>query len=150
MGTKTIVAIDYDGTMTRSMSYPDVGELRDCLVELVKELKQNGVVTILWTCRAGKDLDDAVTYLKSKGVEFDYINEGYPPNVEAYKEIGLSPKIGADIYYDDKNFGFSHYVWGLQKCIADLVISRGGEYTPYLKRETHNCKGCMSCNYFND
>ena len=55
---------------------------------------------ILWTCRCGEDLTAAVEWCRERGLEFDYINENVPENVEKWGND--SRKIFAHEYIDDK------------------------------------------------
>ena len=57
---------------------------------------------ILWTVREGTLLDEAVEYCKNKGLEFYAVNKNFP---EETLEPGISRKIVADIYIDDRNLG---------------------------------------------
>ena len=61
-----------------------------------------GARLILWTFRAGKELDEAVEFCKKNGIEFYAVNKNYPE--EIFDET-VSRKIDADIYIDDKNVG---------------------------------------------
>ena len=91
---KQILAIDFDGTITYENKYPEVGELRPKALEVIKRLKDSYTL-ILWTCREGKELSDALLALNENGIEFDYVNEC---------PFG-SRKVAADCYIDDMAFG---------------------------------------------
>lgn len=95
----TVYAVDFDGTLCESM-YPKIGAERSQVVEFVKKRKSEGDVVILWTCREGNLLDDAIEWCQERGVEFDAVNE----NTEQLKKtFGSDPrKIGADWYIEDK------------------------------------------------
>ncbi|MEG1778358.1 MAG: hypothetical protein RR209_05200, partial [Angelakisella sp.] len=67
----------------------------------IKELKQMGHTLILWTCRTGKHLDEAVAWCEKHGIQFDYINEQCDKALEWFTTD--SRKIYADYYIDDKN-----------------------------------------------
>lgn len=62
--------------------------------------KRNGDKLILWTCRRGVYLAQAVKWCKNKGLEFDAINKNLPESIETYN--GDTRKVFADIYIDDK------------------------------------------------
>lgn len=96
---KTVVAVDFDGTLARTM-YPTILEPKKDMIEYCKELKADGAILILWTCRKGQHLEEAVTFCRSHGLEFDYVNENTPQVIELFG--GDSRKICADIYIDDK------------------------------------------------
>lgn len=96
-----IIAIDFDGTLVEQ-KYPKLGKEIPFAIETLKMLQAKGHRLILWTYRAGKELDDAVEYCRSKGVEFYAINKNYPEEVF---DDSISRKIKADMYIDDMNFG---------------------------------------------
>lgn len=94
-----IIAIDFDGTLCEN-KYPDIGAPIPTVIEFVKRQKAVGNIIILWTCRAGRQLADAVTWCKNQGLIFDYINENVKENVAMYG--GDTRKVFADVYIDDK------------------------------------------------
>lgn len=96
MITKTI-AIDFDGTLCETKKFPLIGEPRADIIELCKELRSEGHTLILWTCRAGKSLENAVEWCFSFGLEFDAINTNLK---NGFNEE--SRKVNADLYVDDK------------------------------------------------
>lgn len=97
-----IAAIDFDGTLCE-FKYPDIGKPKLPFIRHCTELRQSGVKLILWTCRSGKQLKDAVAWCKNHGLEFDAVNENI---LKITNELGFkddSRKIYADIYIDDKS-----------------------------------------------
>lgn len=98
---KKIYAVDFDDTLATT-NFPIIVEPKMNMINVCKRLRQKGNIVILWTCRCGADLAAAVEYCKQFGLEFDYINEGTPENVEKYGND--SRKIFADIYIDDKSY----------------------------------------------
>jgi len=96
-----IIAIDFDGTLVEQ-KYPKLGKEIPFAIETLKMLQSKGHRLILWTYRAGKELEDAVEYCRSKGVEFYAINKNYPEEVF---DDSISRKIKADMYIDDMNYG---------------------------------------------
>lgn len=106
-----IYAIDFDGTLCHSI-FPQIGEPMQPMIDRVKELKQVGHTLILWTCRVGEELAQAVEWCQEQGLQFDYINENASDTLAQY---GTDPrKISADHYIDDKSI-----------LIADFVQQRG-------------------------
>ena len=98
--TNSIIAIDYDGTITeKDSSYPHAGIIREDAKRVIKKLKEQGNILCLWTCRSYKNgtLQIAQDALEKEGIEFDYYNE-------APFTTG-SPKIVADWYIDDRMLG---------------------------------------------
>jgi len=95
------IAVDFDGTIVEH-EYPAIGKDKLFAFETLKELQKHGALLILWTFRAGAELDEAVEYCRVKGIEFYAINRNYPEEVY---DSSISRKINADIYIDDKNVG---------------------------------------------
>jgi hypothetical protein len=98
------IAVDFDGTIVEH-EYPEIGKEKLFAFQTLKELDKKGARLILWTFRAGKELDDAVEYCRKNGIEFYAVNKNYPE--EIFDET-VSRKIDADIYIDDKNIGGFH------------------------------------------
>lgn len=94
-----IIAVDFDGTLCER-KYPDTGAPITPVIEYVKERKAAGDIIILWTCRVGEYLKNAVEWCKRQGLTFDYINENAPERVRQYG--GDTRKISADEDIDDK------------------------------------------------
>ena len=92
-------AVDFDGTLCQSM-YPKIGAARQNIIDYVKSLKADGNKVILWTCRVGDKLDEAVAWCSERGIEFDGINENFQDVIDAYG--GDTRKVVADVYLDDK------------------------------------------------
>ena len=102
------IAVDFDGTIVESR-YPDIGKPKLFAFETLKKLQQDGYLLILWTYRYGKELDEAVEFCKSNGVEFYAVNKSYPEEELDLKK--MSRKVDADIFIDDRNIG-GMYSWG--------------------------------------
>jgi hypothetical protein len=95
------IAVDFDGTIV-DHEYPAIGKEKLFAFQTLKELEKLGARLILWTFRAGKELDEAVEYCKKNGIEFYAVNSNYP---EEIFDGTMSRKIDADIYIDDRNVG---------------------------------------------
>lgn len=95
------IAVDFDGTIVEH-AYPAIGKEKLFAFRTLKELEKMGARLILWTFRAGNELDEAVEFCRKNGIEFYAINKNYPE--EVFNET-VSRKIDADIYIDDKNVG---------------------------------------------
>jgi hypothetical protein len=95
------IAVDFDGTIV-DHEYPLIGKEKLFAFQTLKELEKLGARLILWTFRAGKELDEAVEFCKKNGIEFYAVNKNYP---EEIFDDTVSRKIDADIYIDDKNVG---------------------------------------------
>ncbi len=95
------IAVDFDGTIVEHQ-YPKIGKTRAFAFETLKALQKQEHDLILWTYRAGEDLDKAVKFCKENGIDFFAINSSYP---EEIMDNTISRKIYADIYIDDRNIG---------------------------------------------
>nr|DAM44022.1 MAG TPA: nucleotidase 5'-nucleotidase [Caudoviricetes sp.] len=98
-----IIAIDFDGTICQN-EYPEIGEPMPLAIWSIKKLKERGHDLILWTCRQGELLDDAVRWCEEHGIHFDLVNEHEPNNLKAFGGVSGN-KVFADIYIDDHNLG---------------------------------------------
>ena len=98
-----IIAIDFDGTICNS-NYPALGEPMPLAIESVRELHQAGHFLILWTCRQGEQLNEALQWCKQNGLSFHAVNDHNPDNLKFFGGVGGN-KVYADIYIDDKNIG---------------------------------------------
>lgn len=96
-----IIAVDFDGTIVEQ-KYPSIGKEIPFAIETLKLLQKSGHQLILWTYRAGKELEKAIEFCQKRGLEFYAVNKNYPE--EVYSER-ISRKIKADLYIDDMNYG---------------------------------------------
>jgi hypothetical protein len=96
------IAVDFDGTIVVE-EYPCIGPEISGAIESIKEIQSLGFNTVLWTCRSGKPLEEAVLWLSERGVEFTEVNK----NIEAEIEFwDADPrKVAADVYIDDRVIG---------------------------------------------
>lgn len=94
-----IIAVDFDGTLCRDC-YPDIGEPNLKLIAILKNLQKRGCKVILWTCRCGKLLEEALQWCEQFQIQFDAVNENAKETIQKYGTD--SRKIFADVYIDDK------------------------------------------------
>jgi hydroxymethylpyrimidine pyrophosphatase-like HAD family hydrolase len=99
MNNPLTIAIDFDGTIVEH-KYPEIGKELPLATHTLKTLAQKGHRLILWTYRSGRELDEAVEFCRSRGVEFYAINKNFP---EEEFTPDVSRKILADLYIDDRN-----------------------------------------------
>lgn len=125
--SKTI-AIDFDGTIVEH-AYPKIGKEMLFAFETLKALQKKGHKLILWTFRQGKELEEAVEFCKSNGVVFYAVNKNYPE--EEWNE-GVSRKIQADIFIDDRNIG-GFLGWST---IWQMLHPEGGDFYHQLQDES--------------
>ena len=103
------IAVDFDGTLCEN-AWPDIGEENRELINKLIEERKNGNTVILYTCRKGNELEEAVEWCKDRGLIFDYINENTQEHIEWAG--GDTRKIYADIYIDDKAVAVEDYLGG--------------------------------------
>lgn len=95
-----IIAVDFDGTLCEN-AWPSIGAPNLEVINYLKEQQADGARLILWTCRTGDDLIEAVAWcFINHEIAFDAVNENLPDKIE---EFGCdSRKICADEYIDDR------------------------------------------------
>ena len=59
---------------------------------------------VLWTCREGKLLEDAIQWCRERGVEFYAANRDYPEETTE-NNPHFTRKLKADMFIDDRNVG---------------------------------------------
>lgn len=94
-----VYAVDFDNTLAVTR-FPEIVEPKAKVLAAVKMLKANGHKIILWTCRAGKELEAAVEWCRQQGLVFDAVNEQLPE--QAARWGNDTRKVYADFYIDDK------------------------------------------------
>ena len=96
----------FDGTLCESV-FPDIGKPNMALINHLIKRRNQGNKLILWTCRVGERLSEAVEWCKKFGLEFDAVNENLPEMIELWG--GESRKVFADVYIDDKTVNKPKY-----------------------------------------
>ena len=95
-----ILAVDFDGTLVEN-DFPDIGKFNSDVVEAVLTYKKLGWKVILWSCRTGTMLEDAVKACAQIDLTFDAVNDNLP-EVQQYFG-GNTRKVFANLYWDDRN-----------------------------------------------
>lgn len=109
-----IIAVDFDGTLCENQ-YPEIGEPNNALIEYLKMRQQKmGHKLILWTCRVGDRLEQAVDWCQDRGLIFDAVNQNLPEIVESFG--GDCRKVFAHEYIDDRNSGMGN---SPIRCVCD-------------------------------
>lgn len=94
------IAVDFDNTLAVTR-YPAIIAPIGTVVDYIRDAKENhNAIIILWTCREGKELEEAVAWCKENNIPIDYVNENVPARVEKWGND--CRKVSADIYIDDK------------------------------------------------
>lgn len=97
-----VVAVDFDGTLHQG-KWPGIGFPMHGARLAMKDIKDYGCYIVIWTCRQGDALTDAINWLLEEGIPFDRVNENRPEHIEFFK--GSSRKVHADLYIDDRQVG---------------------------------------------
>lgn len=113
-----VIAVDYDGTLF-DKSYPEIGDPITEVINKVKQFIDNGAEVVLWTCRDGENLKQAVDRCSDQGIKFTAINDNSPSD-KKYQEMRAKDgqtfgkrKIFADLYVDDHAPGSIEYFLNL-------------------------------------
>ena len=92
-----IIAVDFDGTLADTDA-TKIYSPNTKLINYLIDRRKNDDKIILWTCREGSRLEQAIEWCKEQGLEFDSVNDNLP----GLKIFGLNPrKVVADLYIDD-------------------------------------------------
>lgn len=101
-----ILSVDYDGTLFEG-SWPKKGKPKWDIINKVKEFKKHNAEIILWTCREGVSLKEALKRCAEVDLKFDAINENSKSQLKYMKrkmeqgEEFATRKIFADFYVGD-------------------------------------------------
>lgn len=126
-----VIAVDFDGTIVEHR-FPEIGREMLFAFATLKALQQKGHKLILWTIRTGQTLQDAVEFCRKNGVEFYAVNKNYP---EEQMDQGISRKLNADIFIDDRNLG-GFVGWSE---VWQMLHPEGGDFLHQLKNsEAHH------------
>ncbi|MCM1509035.1 MAG: hypothetical protein NC177_18145, partial [Ruminococcus flavefaciens] len=93
------IAVDFDGCICTN-EYPKIGIPYQKVIDAIKDEQERGSGIILWTCREGRLLEEALNACKEWGLKFDAVNDSLS---DWKKAFGTDPrKVGASEYWDDK------------------------------------------------
>ncbi len=98
-----IIAVDFDGTL-HTGEWPDIGLPSPCAIDVMQSLKDKGHYLIIWTCRSGDKLTEAINWLLENNIPFDRINDHEPKHIAAFDNSNTR-KVYAHLYIDDKQVG---------------------------------------------
>jgi hypothetical protein len=87
------IAVDFDGTLVENR-FPGIGPPVPGAVQTLRAATARGDRLILWTCRTGRTLQDAVAWCRKHGLTLAGVN------ADPKRKGG--PKLYADLYLDDK------------------------------------------------
>lgn len=93
------IAIDFDGCLCEN-NWPEIGAPHMDVITAAIDEKNSGAALILWTCRVGEKLGEAVAWCEGFGLVFDAVNANLPERIAAYQND--CRKVNADEYWDDR------------------------------------------------
>lgn len=117
-----IIAVDFDGCLCRN-KWPEIGEPAEGVLRRLREEKERGARIILWTCREGELLEQAVAWCAQRGITFDAVNEQVREMKGAFGND--SRKIFAKEYWDDRAVPVSFWSSWRQEILEDAVKTFG-------------------------
>lgn len=94
-----VIALDFDGTLVENC-WPEIGAPIPETIAAYHKERGEGTQFVLWTCRTGKKLDEALEWCKSQGLDFEAVNQNVPEKIEEFGED--CRKVSADEYWDDR------------------------------------------------
>lgn len=94
-----IIAVDFDGTL-HDGEWPSIGSPTDDAVHIMQRLKEDRHYIILYTCREGEALLNAINWMLDNHIPFDRVNDNHPEKSARYG--WNSRKVYAHVYIDDK------------------------------------------------
>lgn len=95
------IAIDFDGCLCAN-AYPDIGAPNWEIIVAAAAEQIAGAGLILWTCREGELLENALEACARWGLHFDAVNDSLPSWKKFYGDD--TRKVGATEYWDDKAY----------------------------------------------
>ncbi len=94
-----ILCVDFDGTIVEH-EFPHIGKPLPDAFTVLKEFMEHGDRLILWTCREGTHLQDAIDFCAKNGIFFEVHNQNVPEH-----DYAKSRKPFAHRYIDDRMIG---------------------------------------------
>ena len=95
------IAIDFDGCLCAN-AYPDIGAPNWEIIVAAAAEQIAGAGLILWTCREGELLENALEACTRWDLHFDAVNDSLPSWKQFYGND--TRKVGATEYWDDKAY----------------------------------------------
>lgn len=121
------IAVDFDGTIV-THEYPRIGKPIPFAIEtLCKLQREDHHQLILWTCREGQLLQEAIDYCAERGLTFYAVNSNFP---EETSDMQCVRKLEAEVFIDDRNLG-GLPDWG----VIYQMIHSGNPLKPYVPNQ---------------
>ena len=97
-----IIAVDFDGTLHTGV-WPGIGVPQPYAIDTMNRLNDDGHYLIIWTCRTGDRLTEAINWLLEHNIPFHRVNDHHPEGKRIYG--GDARKVHAQLYIDDRQLG---------------------------------------------
>lgn len=95
-----IIAVDFDGTLTEHNAFPRIEEPNMPVIEALKREQSLGCRTILFTCREGQFLQQALQWCFSMGIKIDAVNANVPEAMAFLASVDTRKPYATE-YWDD-------------------------------------------------
>lgn len=117
-----VIAVDFDGTLCEA-AWPHIGEPLVGNIRRAKQEQQRGARLILWTCREGEKLKEALAWCAEHGLRFDAVNCNAVENIDSFGSD--CRKVYASEYWDDRAVHTgADTIW--RRELLDRAIDRNG------------------------
>lgn len=97
-----IIAVDFDGTL-HTGKWPNIGCIMPYAREKMQQLASDGHTLVMWTCRGGDQLTEAINWMLANDIPFHRVNDNCATQSAMYGNN--SRKVYAHLYIDDKQVG---------------------------------------------
>jgi len=116
-----ILAVDFDGTIVKTEDDYVPRSLMPNVKTVLDWARDKGCYIIIWTCRSGKMLKQAIDFLDKQKIPYDAVNKNHPK-----VDFETSRKIFASYYIDDRSFDID-WLKIKQKIQKELVANLAKE-----------------------
>jgi hypothetical protein len=136
---KMKIAVDFDGTIVTN-KYPSIGTELPFATETLKLLAREGHQLILWTCREGELLNEALKWCSQRGLEFYAVNADLPGE-NSLNNPNYTRKLKADLFIDDRNvgglpdWGTIRHIIHSRKSLEQIVLEEAGHPAKKKKKK---------------
>jgi hydroxymethylpyrimidine pyrophosphatase-like HAD family hydrolase len=96
-----ILAVDFDGTIVKTEDDYVPRSLMPNVKTVLDWARDKGCYIIIWTCRSGKMLKQAIDFLDKQKIPYDAVNKNAP-----WISFQTSQKIYYDLLIDDHAMGY--------------------------------------------
>lgn len=104
-----IIGVDFDGTLAITKgTYPKIQRPIQEVIDYVLAEQARGAYLVLVTMRENEELEQAIEWCKTQGLEFDAVNDNLPFMKEFFHNNPR--KIFCNEYLDDTNMGGITYI----------------------------------------